>query len=140
MMSMVSELVKKLRKYANAYGGYFRIREIDGTDELLRQAADTIEALSAKLAAANMNRSERYYSGGWIPVEERLPEEDDRVILCTKHGIVKEGEYTGRYGCAMRKGFFAEDCFEDIWHVSAWMPLPEPYRPSDEQPKDSQGI
>lgn len=64
----------------------------------------------------------------WIPVEERLPEEDDRVILCTKHGTVKEGQYTERYGYAMRKGFFTENCFEEICDVTAWMPLPEPYQ------------
>lgn len=64
----------------------------------------------------------------WIPVEERLPEEDDRVILCTIHGIVKEGTYTERYGYAMRKGFFTETCFEELCDVTAWMPLPEPYR------------
>lgn len=41
----------------------------------------------------------------WIPVEERLPEDDDSVILCTIHGSVKEGTYTERYGYAMRKVF-----------------------------------
>jgi len=63
----------------------------------------------------------------WISVEERLPEEDDRVILCTIHGIVKEGTYTERYGYAMRKGFFTETRFEELCDVPAWQPLPEPY-------------
>lgn len=69
----------------------------------------------------------------WIPVEERLPEEDDRVILCTIHGIVKEGTYTERYGYAMRKGFFTETCFEELCDVTAWMPLPEPYQKEERE-------
>lgn len=64
----------------------------------------------------------------WIPVEERLPEEDESVIVCTRHKYVKEGIYTERYGYAMRKGFFTETCFEELCDVTAWMPLPEPYR------------
>ena len=64
----------------------------------------------------------------WTPVEEKLPKEDDSVILCTKYGTVKEGTYTERYGYAMRKGFFTEDCFEELCDVTAWMPLPRPYR------------
>ena len=64
----------------------------------------------------------------WIPVKERLPEEDERVILCTRYGTVKEGTYTERYGYAMRKGFFTENCFEELCDITAWMPLPEPYQ------------
>ena len=68
----------------------------------------------------------------WIPVKERLPEEDERVILCTRYGTVKEGTYTERYGYAMRKGFFTEDCFEELCDVIAWMPLPRPYQEEGE--------
>ena len=64
----------------------------------------------------------------WIPVGERLPEEDERVIISTKNEVVKEGAYTERYGYAMRKGFFTENCFEDLQGVTAWQPLPEPYK------------
>ena len=64
----------------------------------------------------------------WIPVGERLPEEDERGIISTKHEVVKEGAYTERYGYAMRKGFFTENCFEDLQGVTAWQPLPESYR------------
>ena len=64
----------------------------------------------------------------WNPVEERLPEEDERVMINTKNEVVKEGTYTERYGYAMRKGFFTENCFEDLQGVTAWQPLPEPYK------------
>lgn len=64
----------------------------------------------------------------WIPVEERPPEEDERVMISTKNEVVKEGTYTERYGYTMRKGFFTENCFEDLQGVTAWQPLPEPYK------------
>ena len=81
--------------------------------------------------AANIIRSHMDVSdinaGKWIPVEERLPEEDERVMISTKNEVVKEGTYTERYGYAMRKGFFTENCFEDLQGVTAWQPLPELY-------------
>lgn len=52
-MSMISEQVKELREYTNVS---LYARECE-TKELLKQAADTIESLSAKLQAANRERS-----------------------------------------------------------------------------------
>lgn len=55
-MSLISEQVKRLRERAEAdweHDFYYDA-------EILREAADTIEELSAKLAALNMERSERY--------------------------------------------------------------------------------
>lgn len=67
----------------------------------------------------------------WIPVEERLPEEDT-IVLMTVSGL---------YGCitfhdAIQLGNL---CSDGSWfiegypdwddpNVTAWMPLPEPYR------------
>ena len=60
---------------------------------------------------------------GWIPVEERLPE-DDRMVLVT---------------CQTKKGIRSVNkayCDGAFWHgsgsmsgVIAWRPLPDPYRP-----------
>lgn len=60
-MSMISEFVKTLRLYASEYNESPYGREIEGTEDLLKEAADIIEELSAKLASANMERSEQYY-------------------------------------------------------------------------------
>ena len=60
---------------------------------------------------------------GWIPVEERLPE-DERMVLVT---------------CQTKKGIRSTNrAYYDgaFWHgsgsmssVTAWQPLPEPYKP-----------
>ncbi len=71
-MSLISEQIQKLRDLADdpeidMYG----IKELN---DAFKEAADTIEALSAKLASANMERSSAYYNDGWIPVSEKLPD------------------------------------------------------------------
>lgn len=60
-MSMLSNQANELRNF-----GSNRKHDVFGYDEIhkiMSQAADTIEALSAKLSAANMERSEVYYNG-----------------------------------------------------------------------------
>lgn len=110
----------------------------------------------------------------WIPVEERLPKPNIRVLATLKHHrwisdydsirIPEEEkrdhpEYTESCEAIYMpdcgwKYAEAEDeygeCFAfikpekdmecPVVEVLAWMPLPEPYRPSDEQPEDSRGI
>lgn len=53
----ISEQAKELRETAELFD------EIDDGRRMLLQAADTIESLSEKLAAVNMERSEVYYNG-----------------------------------------------------------------------------
>lgn len=56
-MSMISEQVKELRIAEETCKQMGR----EGIAKFLRQAANTIETLSAKLAEENMDRSDRYY-------------------------------------------------------------------------------
>lgn len=148
-MSMISELLDKLRKYAAEYNLPPFGREVKGTAELLNEAANTIETLSAKLSAANMERSERYYGGRWILCKDRTPEnkEDDspQYLITVKVG---ENEYEIDFGWwskiskydYLKKGW--DDYFGWIvgndWdegqgmEVIAWMPLPQPYKPDKE--------
>lgn len=60
-MSMISEFVEKLKFYASEYNELPYGREVEGTGDLLKEAADIIEELSVKLASANKERSEQYY-------------------------------------------------------------------------------
>ena len=67
-------------------------------------------------------------NAGWIPVEERLPEEDG-TYLCTLDGELCgiEEPFTGM--CGIEDGIWDEpDC------VLAWRPLPDPYRPKVTKP------
>lgn len=127
----IGEQVKELREYSNT-SLYTRERR---ARELLKEAADTIESLSAKLAEANMDRSDRYYGGGWIACEDRLPEDGVDVLVWFEY--FRYGEYNRLF---QTKGI--SYTFNGKWsgfvngssgwrklRIIAWQPMPEDYRP-----------
>lgn len=66
----------------------------------------------------------------WIPVSERLPEEETDVLICNRNGDI-----------ALSRGSYSTEVENDfIWYTSgwrfgkviAWMPLPEPYNTESE--------
>lgn len=122
-MSMISELIKELREYNHMLCdmGF----PYDGDADLIAIAADTIEELSAKLAAANMERSTDFYNGGWVPVMESLPEEDGWYWVTEDKlysGVTPLACFNAETGKFSRPFNYSE--------VVAWMPsnMPEPYK------------
>lgn len=67
----------------------------------------------------------------WIPVTERLPEEEQEVLFCVHTG----GIYVGYIYMHPLLKFPMADCFIMEGEVVAWMPLPEPYRAESEGKK-----
>ena len=71
---------------------------------------------------------------GWIPVEQRFPDDDDFILLSFDNFSIP---MIGRYeeledgGGSFYLGDWEEDdtCMANNLFVNAWMPLPEPYRP-----------
>lgn len=168
-MSMLSEQTKNLRetakniKEASFYGYY------DNLASILFQAAYTIEALSAKLAAKNMERSDMIsrnklieeidkeisgvivkdtyskgknaglrkskilaeeqtganYEGGWIAVEDSLPDTRNNILICQKDGYVSIGYYSQDRFLDLNSTPFDE--------VIAWQPTPESFRPQPQR-------
>lgn len=137
----ISEQVKELRAYANV-SLYAREGE---ARELLRQAADAIESLSAKLQAANMEQLAD--CGGWIYCGdgENLPEEHDSMFAKFKgtekwddamfEKISDDVNVTVEYENGKRKTMTLHT-IDGKWNVGqrwvkfiviAWQPLPKPY-------------
>ena len=61
---------------------------------------------------------------GWIPVEERLPEKDVRVLIWMQDN--EEGYTqmdTDRWSCTMEQGYHWIRWGKSVTH---WMPLPQP--------------
>ncbi|HIZ77397.1 MAG TPA: DUF551 domain-containing protein [Firmicutes bacterium] len=73
----------------------------------------------------------KHMNDGWIPVEERLPEEGQEVWVSTKTDCVRRGMYTRYFGAKHRGGFICSDGFMWMNIANAWQPyvVPEPYRP-----------
>lgn len=126
-MSMISRQVKRLRDEAEFCSEIGNLPY----EKILNEAADTIEELSAKIHAANMELSTAYYHGGWIPLDERLPDPDEHVLLsfenCSEPII---GRYTvdDDDGGTFRIGDEDKSFIEYDLFVNAWMPLPESMR------------
>ena len=95
--------------------------EMNGIEEALKKQA-------AKQATSN-------YTSEWIPVSERLPEDDNEVL------VIINGKFNNiAFDNAIEIGFY---CAIDGWlinsyldwitpEVTAWQPLPEPYKGESE--------
>lgn len=113
-MSIVKEFVEKLREKAAIFSkSDFAVA---GIAKDYKDAADMIEKLAEE------------YNQGWIPCSERLPE-DDGYYLVTRlggNGIeVDISEY--------EHGYMYNNGFHKVFQVTAWMPLPEPYKPEQQK-------
>lgn len=65
----------------------------------------------------------RKYKPNWIPVSERLPEEDKRVLLSWKDRV-EVGMYLGE-----DLGFLLPDVAYMAFQATHWMELPQPAEP-----------
>lgn len=131
-MSLIGDQVKQLREYSKELESSCSPNE----SYMVKQAADTIEELSTKLHASQMERSLQYYNDGWIPCEDRLPEcqkgaETDALMYQIKG---KETIHVGYYGTG---GKYRDKYFRNYWDtkegvdakdVIAWRPMPAPYK------------
>lgn len=139
-MGFISEQVRKIAE----------LQENLECVSILREAADTIESLSAKLQAANMERSAEDCDG-WIPCSQRLPEEHDSMFAKLKgtdkwnnamfERISDNVNVTVEFEDGQRKaitlhtvdGKWKRDSIVKF-EVVAWQPLPEPYNPDRSSP------
>ncbi len=82
-MSMLSEQVKELREMSIRQRNNAKVsgKVFFEIENALSEAADTIEALSAKLQAANMDRSSAYYGEELKEAKETI-----RKLLCSEYG------------------------------------------------------
>ena len=73
----------------------------------------------------------------WIPVTEKLPEDGEKVLVW--HEYFRYGDYNcmyQTYGIGYQyEGHWSGDVYGTKAKCIAWMPLPKPYRESEEQDK-----
>lgn len=108
-MSMLSEQTNKIRKVSKCV--YLAAdKEVAGDiSSTLNQAADTIEALSAKMQAANMERSDRYYE-----VRKELVEQHNKAFeLINKMPLEGNEVWHGYVGGVMQTLGFLIDCMDN---------------------------
>lgn len=65
-------------------------------------------------------------AGKWIPCSERLPEDNERVLVTTAWGYVTIGWIS--------KGIWSTELIVNCQDfVLAWMPLPKPWKGADDE-------
>ena len=74
------------------------------------------------------------YNNGWIPISDRLPENDKYILLSFDNfSVPMIGRYEGyESGGAFYIGDEDTTCSKQDLFVNAWQPLPEPYQPKGE--------
>lgn len=130
-MSMISELVDTLRTLSG-------LQNKKHHERIINRAADTIEALSAKLT--DMERSAED-CGGWIIASECMPEEHKCIDPETGYYGQSDDVLCSAYNeYEMRDEIWIDCTIDGEWQTHewyegeklAWMPLPSPYRESNE--------
>lgn len=106
-----------------------------------RYATDTYRYYRVDKAYSKAIESlENQKTGHWIPVSERLPKEDESVLLtiCANSSLygfnknfikVMCGSYSP---CEDKRDWIVNGIRYYIDNVIAWMPLPEPYKAESE--------
>ena len=132
----ISEQVKELRYKADIFekSGC----AVDGIVKAFREAADTIETLSAKLT--DMERTAED-CGVWIIASECMPEEHKCIDPETGYYGQSDDVLCSAYNeYEMRDEIWIDYTIDGEWQTHewydgeklAWMPLPSPYRESNE--------
>lgn len=91
----------------------YRINEYVDHD-YVRGSGDVVKGLSIAKSIVR-----KHMNDGWIPVEERLPNNNENVLVATDMGLITSGY--------IAHGTWITDQEPD--YPIAWRPLPEPYRP-----------
>ena len=117
------------------------IKNFQGENKILSQYAETKfqkEVFAKKIERNNMaiKALEKQRNNGWIPVDERLPDTNDYILLSfSNFTIPAVGRYeTEKDGSgAFYVGDELETCLSQDLFVNAWQQLPESYKESEEE-------
>lgn len=123
---------ERLMQYADKYSGCYKYAGV-----YVKVIQDMIEQL-----LADLEQDEK--ENGWIPVSERLPEDEKEYLVTLEkvygtpeklYGIASYLKFgDAGYWNENKYGYLEWDRYSDghggtkMYKVIAWMPLPEPYK------------
>ena len=110
------------------YGALCKLKDYEDTGCIPDGIADLVENY-AKAMTLLAGQIEEH---SWIPVEERLPEEDEYALMSFENftlpiiGRYEKDDGGGAWYAGDDDG--CDTCSSQDLFVNAWMPLPEPYK------------
>lgn len=112
----MTEIQMNARRYtmAKEFGG---MGEVEWSDYLIsiKDALDILRNLPSVAPKTN-----------WIPVSERLPDDEQMVLVCSNTGNIEVS--CGSRSTEIKDKFIWYTSGWKFGEVAAWMPLPEPYQ------------
>ena len=119
------------------YGALCKLKDYEDTGCSPDGIADLVENY-AKAMTLLVGQIEEH---SWIPVEERLPEEDEYVLMSFENFTLpiigryeKDNDGGGAWYAGDADG--CDTCSSQDLFVNAWLPLPKPYRAKMEEKPD----
>lgn len=119
------------------YGALCKLRDYEDTGCIPDGIADLVENY-AKAMTLLVGQIEEH---SWIPVEERLPEEDEYVLMSFENFTLpiigryeKDNDGGGAWYAGDADG--CDTCSSQDLFVNAWLPLLKPYRAKMEEKPD----
>ena len=120
------------------YGALCKLKDYEDTGCIPDGIADLVENY-AKAMTLLAGQIEEH---SWIPVEERLPEEDEYVLMSFENFTLpiigryeKDNDGGGAWYAGDDDG--CDTCSSQDLFVNAWLPLPKPYRAKMEEKPDA---
>ena len=102
----------------------------------IQDAIDIMKEQAAKIHALNMERTAAHYNNGWVPCDERLPEENGIYIICDCRTL-NDTPWVRTAGFMLKSQSWCEnhgEYYDDHYgrlheqeRIVAWMPLPVPW-------------
>lgn len=104
---------------------------MQGLENILEEIEDlqNISGWDLQTVQGVLDIIRKHMNGGWIPVDERLPEVGEYVLGTTKYSEVLIFRYG--WNSPHTKKMFLHMCGAAASGITAWMPLPDPYRTED---------
>lgn len=118
MQRTFEKIIEKLEKVNPVdYGSMSSYEAHSAVKDCLRDVTEIVNQVASE------------YGGGWIPVEERLPEIYEPVLVCNKKGSV-----CIRCINWISQGKVKIHCWsQNSTGIIAWQPLPEAYKNGEER-------
>lgn len=123
-MNLTNKLLSNLEKCKDRCQLSLTMRTLNGENNICGCEGLTCDKCEEQANVMLDEWRKELNDNGWIPVEERLPENE--VLCCDECGHMLVGYiFKDEYS---NTGYNAESDNESIQNVVAWMPLPTPYK------------